>query len=393
MYFRSYYKRKEFQFSMEIMKKLGLEKQKARVLSKDKNFLLIEPEESLKLAKIEDQFDQKEDKFKSLLFEKPLVILVPSKRSNFKVRQAIRETWAVNEKQVFFIVGKEFCQYPVEWLESSYSCELNEYWQEKLSHNATDSLSKDEQELYKNVTQKELDMNDQLQNEENVILLDCLDIYDNLTMKVLLGFDWLYKSMTAQKNQNQTPVKWVMKLDDDCLLRINSLEKYLSENYSKHKYFYSGRIMKGSRVLKKGKWAEFEYENKKYPDYADGSSGYILSLDLVKYLSNHSKTLKPYHNEDTSIAIWLKNSPLHRKIYISDTIKSKIKMINMGDGVLSNEEIKNRSLRKNICEDSRKNKNALKNGNLFSSEQLILGHHLGESELRFCWENLFLGLK
>ena len=173
-----------------------------------------------------------------------------------------------------------------------------------------------------------------------LIAIDLIDTYNNLTLKTKKGFDFLYKK-TLLNNQKHPVQKYFMKIDDDCLLKVKQINRMINNWYpydyrpdlssavlnnstesipnllnnkgtrNYNQFLYFGRIQRGhKRVLKSGKWAEWKYKEPRYPLYADGNSGYVISYDLAKYLSNNQENLINYQNEDATLGIWLEESPI-----------------------------------------------------------------------------------
>ena len=64
-----------------------------------------------------------------------------------------------------------------------------------------------------------------------------------------------------------------------------------------------------------------------YPKYASGASGYILSLELVKYISNNYDNLFNYICEDTSIGIWLDQGIKNGKLPSGEKENEKVVFI------------------------------------------------------------------
>ena len=199
-----------------------------------------------------------------------------------------------------------------------------------------DVLSK----LYENKEKLELEINNSLYQERrsnsDLILVDVVDTYRNLTLKVLKGF-------TAAIRARPT-IKYILKIDDDNYYKIDKYYKLLEEVVEESKsssgsdpiesrgstrgltpLYYIGAMKHNTTVIRPEttntkhnpkfelkKWSENEYENDIYPTFANGMNGYGLSGKLVEMLvdyhensNNSTNNLPLYHNEDTSIGIWL----------------------------------------------------------------------------------------
>ncbi|KAL7578158.1 hypothetical protein ACA910_012599 [Epithemia clementina (nom. ined.)] len=189
------------------------------------------------------------------------VVLVLSTRSNHLHREAIRETWGKNHTVLFVIGG-------VERNESSVV-------QEQL------------------VTEAKLygDILDSIHPES----------YISLPYKLHFGYRWVVENMKQ--------VKWIVKADDDTVVRVGTLQQVLLDLYNPEMPIVMGRIVPHSTVSRKGKWAEFQYERDIYPYWPQGSRGHVVSRPVASYIaSQHHLTY--YQGEDTSLGIWLNESPL-----------------------------------------------------------------------------------
>ncbi|XP_063292268.1 beta-1,3-galactosyltransferase 6 [Pelobates fuscus] len=129
----------------------------------------------------------------------------------------------------------------------------------------------------------------------DLLLLPALrDSYDNLTAKLLHMYVWL---------DRHVDYKFVLKADDDTFARLDVLLEELKAKEPRRLYwgFFSGR----GRVKAAGKWKEStwllcDY----YLPYALGG-GYVLSWDLVRFLSLTKDFLAHWQSEDVSLGAWL----------------------------------------------------------------------------------------
>ena len=77
-----------------------------------------------------------------------------------------------------------------------------------------------------------------------------------------------------------------------------------------------------------GKWAERIYKGSDglYPPYANGAGGYVISKDIARYVTENSKKLYSYSNEDAALGIWLSRAPFERNEFNAENIQ----MISLG---------------------------------------------------------------
>ncbi|XP_006816054.1 beta-1,3-galactosyltransferase 1-like [Saccoglossus kowalevskii] len=191
-----------------------------------------------------------------------LVILVHSKPTERAMRTEIRESWA-SEKQVdgqeivtLFVLGR----------------------------------SNDDRQL-----------NDDLVNENkkygDIILVDFIDSYDNLTLKTVACLQWT--SQYCRKS------KYFLKMDSDMMVNIRAVAKFLRTAPSKG--FVTGEVAYTSPIrfrLRKWHVSRKEYPYSKYPPYMLGT--YLLSMDVVQQLYATAKHTMFYRFEDVYIGICLR---------------------------------------------------------------------------------------
>lgn len=99
-----------------------------------------------------------------------------------------------------------------------------------------------------------------------------------------------------------TNADWVVKADDDTVVRVSSIGKFLSQ-YSPTNPTVVGRIIYGPPVHKQGKWADMDY-----------SCGHVVSRPIVEYVVENIDKLHEYQGEDTSLGIWLDQSPIKQNV-------------------------------------------------------------------------------
>ncbi|XP_063799111.1 beta-1,3-galactosyltransferase 6 [Pseudophryne corroboree] len=135
---------------------------------------------------------------------------------------------------------------------------------------------------------------EQRRHGDLLLLPELRDSYENLTAKLLLMYAWLDQHLDY---------KFVFKADDDTFARLDVLMEELKPKEPKRLYwgFFSGR----GRVKSGGKWKESSWVLcDYYLPYALGG-GYVLSWDLVHYLSLGREYLSQWQSEDVSLGAWL----------------------------------------------------------------------------------------
>lgn len=187
-----------------------------------------------------------------------LVIFILSAPDNFNERNVIRETWTsgVDESLVLyrFVVG---------------TAALEHYKSSRLEQ---------ENKLCKDM----------------LLMNNVKDSYEKLSFKVLQAFAWLDRNVNYQ---------YVLKVDDDSFVRVPAVLVELDHKPKERLYwgFFDGR----ANVKTSGKWKESKWILcDKYLPYARGG-GYVLSFDLVHFISRNGDLLQLYLSEDVSVGTWL----------------------------------------------------------------------------------------
>ena len=269
------YKNIEFSKKSSNIKRQSSESDKLEISKVNSDALLVRKFKSIAdLPKTHDEFSDSEN---SNFYDHDLAVMIISKRDSFKARNTIRQTWAKNQKNVFFIVGSKACEIPDNYRENLIDCTPARNYSTANPDDIDNHLMREQQTDYK------------LKIEENVVLIDVVDVYSNLTRKIKEGIHWMVS--------NGNP-RWLLKIDDDSVAKLETLENYLKENFSKpeFKYLYMGALRFNGIIHRDHeKWPEKDYRKgepihlAKYPPYANGCCGYVLSNKIVRYIGRRQK--------------------------------------------------------------------------------------------------------
>ena len=277
----------------------------------------------------------------------PLQVIVLSGRHGFDRRAVIRDqTWGEGfDLNVHYVVGDKYCPLPAN---------LNQVWtctpdNQKITQAKKAGIF--EPSLLKYRAEEE-NVQGKLEKEAGITLLDMVDSYRNLTLKVKLGYKYIL--------ENYPDARWIAKADDDQFLRFNKMTEYLL-NRENHKgddpineMIVIGQIRCGSGVMRGGKWAELDYKkgikNAKYPCFPIGSAGHILSRKAAEYIVDNFDSLHNYQGEDVSIGIWMDRAINEDKLKVK-FVKEPL-MTNSG-----------------VCKDGK---------------QLVVGHNLNAAKMKSC---------
>ncbi|KAG9488466.1 beta-1,3-galactosyltransferase 2-like [Eleutherodactylus coqui] len=192
-----------------------------------------------------------------------LLLLIPSAPQEFHTRNILRNTWA-NESLVngvrinrLFLLGKS------ESNEEKVMQESNRF--------------------------------------HDILMQDFTDSYYNLTIKTLMGMEWVSRLCPN--------VKYIMKIDSDMFFNPWFLmEKILQPESPPKKNFLTGLIVHDALPHrdKGSKWyvSTKTYSKKFYPLYCSGT-GYVFSGDMAKKIYLAAAGLPPFPFEDVFVGMCL----------------------------------------------------------------------------------------
>lgn len=222
-----------------------------------------------------------------------LIIVVLSARNDFKIRSVIRETWAKNHDNVFFVIGKP-CFIP-EIYRKRYTCTLQNTYTQQISTEWNNSVRKSQELILR-----------ENNRFHDIIYVNTVDVYRYLPQKLKAAYQWVVENTDAQ---------WILKIDVDCVVRVTSLEKYLLSHFDAQRLnIIAAGININSRVTRSGKWAEYpEFGNTTYPPWPNGA-GHVVSRPIARYISENQNSLFNAQGEDVSLGIWMHGAPFQKSI-------------------------------------------------------------------------------
>ncbi|GMI34422.1 hypothetical protein TeGR_g9445 [Tetraparma gracilis] len=232
----------------------------------------------------------------------PVTVLVLSFYSDLAARQTIRETWASGHDNVYFVVGVP-CLIPTGQRDD-YFCVLADEAvrptpEEQADYDAdcaVNSLLVDEEQRV---------------HHDLIRISDVTEAYRHLPHKLKAAYQWGILN---------TQSKFFVKADDDSFVRVAALSEYLVSTYQADTPMLIGAIKPhaivdhtGARTFGRNKELP-EYKPDVYPPWAVGSAGHAVSRPIAQYVSDNRYDLFEYQGEDTSLGIWLDESPLKGKV-------------------------------------------------------------------------------
>ncbi|KAL4834218.1 hypothetical protein H8958_021397 [Nasalis larvatus] len=192
-----------------------------------------------------------------------LVLLVTSSHKQLAERMAIRQTWGkermVKGKQLktFFLLGT-----------TSSAAETKEVDQESERH-------------------------------KDIIQKDFLDVYYNLTLKTMMGMEWVHRFCPQ--------AAFVMKTDSDMFINVDYLTELLLKK-NRTTRFFTGFLKLHEFPIRRpfSKWfvSKSEYPWDRYPPFCSGT-GYVFSGDVASQVYNVSESVPYIKLEDVFVGLCL----------------------------------------------------------------------------------------
>ncbi|XP_001365935.1 beta-1,3-galactosyltransferase 2-like [Monodelphis domestica] len=197
-----------------------------------------------------------------------LLMLVMTQPQDVGVRQAIRETWG-NETSVPGVVIRRL--FVLGLPPPLFTKELR-------------------------ILLEEEDM-----EHGDLLQVGFLDTYNNLTLKVLMGLEWMA--------QHCSTARYVLKVDGDVFLNPSFLvQQLLQPNGPPRPDFITGYIYRDTGPLRSPDYKWYMppelYSQDKYPPYC-GGPGYVLSVPLALRVLAVAQTIKVIYLEDVFIGLCL----------------------------------------------------------------------------------------
>ncbi|XP_004697382.1 beta-1,3-galactosyltransferase 5-like [Echinops telfairi] len=192
-----------------------------------------------------------------------LVLLVTSSHGEVPARMAIRQTWGgasvVEGRQIktFFLLG------------------------------AT-------------ATQRDMTaVSQEGQRHGDIIQKDFVDVYANLTLKTMMGMEWVHHFCPQ--------AAFVMKTDSDMFVNVYYLTQLLLKKNRTTRFFTGAIKTNGFPIRdKSSKWfvSEDEYPWDRYPPFCSGT-GYVFSSDVASLVYNVSESIPFIRLEDVFVGLCL----------------------------------------------------------------------------------------
>ncbi|KAJ7320583.1 hypothetical protein JRQ81_020094 [Phrynocephalus forsythii] len=134
---------------------------------------------------------------------------------------------------------------------------------------------------------------------KDIIQKDFLDTYYNLTLKTLMGFEWIHKFCPQST--------FVMKTDSDMFVNTYYLTELLLKR-NRTTSFFTGLLRMNDHPIRdpSSKWyvTKEEYPGITYPPFASGT-GYVLSTDVACQVYAVSKAVPFFKLEDVFVGLCL----------------------------------------------------------------------------------------
>ncbi|KAJ8376197.1 hypothetical protein SKAU_G00067770 [Synaphobranchus kaupii] len=139
------------------------------------------------------------------------------------------------------------------------------------------------------------------QLHHDIIQQEYQDTYYNLTIKTLMGMNWVAKHCPH--------AHYIMKTDSDMFVNTEYLiQKLLKPDLPPRQNYFTGYLMRGyaPNRNKESKWYMplVMYPSERYPIFCSGT-GYVFSGDLAEKIYEASLSIRRLHLEDVYVGICL----------------------------------------------------------------------------------------
>ncbi|XP_006886832.1 PREDICTED: beta-1,3-galactosyltransferase 5-like [Elephantulus edwardii] len=133
----------------------------------------------------------------------------------------------------------------------------------------------------------------------DIIQKDFVDVYFNLTLKTMMGMEWVHHFCPQ--------ATFVMKTDSDMFVNVYYLTELLLKK-NRTTRFFTGFLKSNSHPIrhKSSKWfiSKQEYPWNTYPPFCSGT-GYVFSSDVASQVYNVSKSTQFIKFEDVFVGLCL----------------------------------------------------------------------------------------
>ncbi|XP_036383942.1 beta-1,3-galactosyltransferase 2 [Megalops cyprinoides] len=147
------------------------------------------------------------------------------------------------------------------------------------------------------------DLEKESQEHRDIIQMDFLDSYGNLTVKTMMMMHWLASQCGH--------ASYAMKVDADIFLNVHYLVQHLLDPTAgtARRGFITGSVIADGRPRRNrnSKWhiPEEVFPEDSYPPYVSGA-GYVFSTDLAGKISWASRFVRPLPLEDVYVGLCLR---------------------------------------------------------------------------------------
>jgi hypothetical protein len=137
------------------------------------------------------------------------------------------------------------------------------------------------------------------QEQGDIAMLPMRESYEALTTKTLETMRWAAREWSFD---------YLLKTDDDSFVRLDRIVRLLRAQ--PRSGLYMGGFHTRSPVVRDKSSKHYDREmllsgRSVLPDFAGGGAGYVLSADLIRWLSASPVPLRAFLGEDVSVSVWL----------------------------------------------------------------------------------------
>ena len=137
------------------------------------------------------------------------------------------------------------------------------------------------------------------EKHNDIVLQDFNDVYENLTLKTLMGFEWVGRFCLF--------AKFIMKTDDDMFVNTTNILHLMREKrFIRRPYKIVGQCKMSNKPFRdpKSKWyvTWSQYPESVYPEFCTGT-GYVMSIILTLNIVRISPNVPFFPFEDVYIGL------------------------------------------------------------------------------------------
>ena len=224
-----------------------------------------------------------------------IAILVRSARPKRQQRNGIRESWAKNASNVFFVVANQTCTIP--------EADRAQYWKCLPGRQYTARKSAADE---RSAALLDVRVQAESQQHADMVFADHIDAHRSSNAWLKQAYAWALR---------RTNARWFVKVDDDVYVHVAKLARWM--HGLEDSWTIVGLITPPGPIGTSGKTSEtpeLAARYGTYPPWPKGSSGHVVTRDIARYVSKLPADAPSFHGEDVSMGLWMSALDEPRKV-------------------------------------------------------------------------------